>query len=120
MVRWVAMKNYSRLTRRGPDALTEELVSVLSEDTWFEFKPLFLVVYANLRTRNAAHGGEEMLRLRIYEKLQRLVHVGGVEKNGKSYRGIPSGLKSFTQHIAALHCTDLLKVVRLEVPGSLN
>ena len=115
MVRWVTMKNFSRMTRRGPDVLTEELASVLLAETWFEFKPLFLVIYANLRTRNAAHGGEEMLRLRIYEKLQRLVQVGGVEKNGKSYRGIPSGLKPFTQHVAALHCTDLLEAVRQEV-----
>ena len=33
-----------------------------------EFKPLFNVVHTSLRARNAASGGEEMLRLRVYEK----------------------------------------------------
>ncbi|MEZ5429785.1 MAG: hypothetical protein R3F31_01100 [Verrucomicrobiales bacterium] len=33
-------------------------------------------------------GGEEMLRLRAYEKLQNLVTRGLVEKNGKEYRGM--------------------------------
>jgi len=45
-----------------------------------------------LRARNAASGGEEMLRLRAYEKLQNLVARGAVKKNGKKYKGLPSAL----------------------------
>ena len=33
-------------------------------------------------------GGEEMLRLRAYEKLQNLVTRGMIEKNGKEYKGL--------------------------------
>jgi len=58
----------------------------------FEFKQLFDIVHENLRARNAASGGEEMLRLRAYEKLQNLVARGAVKKNGKKYKGLPSAL----------------------------
>jgi hypothetical protein len=54
--------------RRPPDLVTEELVFVLSQKRSYEFKKLFEVVHDNLRRRNAANGGEEMLRLRAYEK----------------------------------------------------
>ena len=81
-------------SRRGPDVVTEELVAVLSESSWFEFKPLFELVYMNLRARKSASGGEEMLRLRAYEKLQSLVSRGMVQKSitkaGKKYRGLAS------------------------------
>ncbi len=60
-------------SRRMPDNVTEELVAVLSSRASFEFKPLFDIILLNLRERNAASGGEEMLRLRVYEKLQGLV-----------------------------------------------
>ena len=80
--------------RAGPDYLIEELTTALSSDAWFEFKPLFLIVYAQLRQRKAIGGGEEMLRLRAYEKLQNLVRNGCVEKSGKKYRGIRKGLEA--------------------------
>src|SRR5437867_5379237 len=64
-------------SRRMPDNVTEELVAVLSCRASFEFKPLFDIVLLNLRERNAASGGEEMLRLRVYEKLQGLGGQGG-------------------------------------------
>ena len=67
-------------SRRAPDIITEELVAVFASKASFEFKPLFDVVFANLRARNAASGGEEMLRLRSYEKLQSLVDRGAVKK----------------------------------------
>jgi hypothetical protein len=79
-------------SRRVPDLVTEELVSVLSSKSSFEFKQLFEVVHENLRARNAASGGEEMLRLRAYEKLQNLVARGLVKKNGKKYKGLVSAL----------------------------
>ena len=67
-------------SRRMPDNVTEELVAVLSSRASFEFKPLFDVILLNLRARNAASGGEEMLRLRVYEKLQGLVSQGAVDR----------------------------------------
>src|SRR6266568_9227018 len=79
-------------SRRLPDLVTEELAAVLSSRTTYEFKDLFEVVHLNLRNRNAASGGEEMLRLRAYEKLQNLVARGMVKKDGKKYKGLPSAL----------------------------
>ena len=79
-------------SRRLPDLVTEELASVLSSKTTYEFKDLFEVVHENLRNRNAASGGEEMLRLRAYEKLQNLVARGMVKKEAKKYKGIPKQL----------------------------
>jgi hypothetical protein len=79
-------------SRRLPDLVTEELAAVLSSKTTYEFKGLFEVVHENLRNRNAASGGEEMLRLRAYEKLQNLVARGMVKKDGKKYKGIPKQL----------------------------
>ncbi len=84
-------------SRRLPDLVTEELASVLSQKSAYEFKDLFDVVHENLKARNAASGGEEMLRLRAYEKLQNLVGRGMVKitvgKNGKkSYKGLAKQL----------------------------
>jgi len=84
------MQKKTAFARRLPDFVTEELVVVLSRKTSFEFKQLFDIVYENLRSRNAASGGEEMLRLRAYEKLQNLVARGVVKKTGKKYRGLAS------------------------------
>ena len=85
-------KATSAFTRRMPDHVTEELVTVLSSRASFEFKPLFDIILLNLRERNAASGGEEMLRLRVYEKLQGLVGQGAVNRtvNGitKKYKGV--------------------------------
>lgn len=84
------MQRKSAFSRRVPDFVTEELVAVLStkRNTSFEFKQLFDVVHERLRARNAASGGEEMLRLRAYEKLQNLVSQGMVKKTGKKYKGL--------------------------------
>ena len=79
-------------SRRLPDLVTEELAAVLSSRSSYEFKELFEIVHLNLRNRNAASGGEEMLRLRAYEKLQNLVARGMVKKDGKKYKGIPKQL----------------------------
>src|SRR5438067_13716849 len=67
-------------SRRMPDNVTEELVAVLSSRASFEFKPLFDIILIKLRERNAASGGEEMLRLRVYEKLQGLVGQGAINR----------------------------------------
>ncbi|MGI8891602.1 MAG: hypothetical protein ACR2G0_12585 [Chthoniobacterales bacterium] len=88
----MAIQKRNTFSRRVPDLVTEELVAVLSRRTSFEFKQLFDVLHENLRARNAASGGEEMLRLRAYEKLQNLVARGMVKKTGKKYKGLPSAL----------------------------
>ena len=88
----MAILKKNAFSRRVPDLVTEELVAVLSRRASFEFKQLFDIVHENLRARNAASGGEEMLRLRAYEKLQNLVARGAVKKNGKKYKGLPSAL----------------------------
>ena len=77
---WMSKRFVISFTRRAPDNVTEELVAVLSSRASFEFKPLFDMVLLNLRERNAASGGEEMLRLRVYEKLQGLVGQGAVNR----------------------------------------
>jgi hypothetical protein len=83
----------TRFSRRIPDHVTDELVNVLSKPKTHEFNELFGLVYENLKKRNAVSGGEEMLRLRAYEKLQGLVSRGLVQKLGKTYRGL-DGIKS--------------------------
>jgi hypothetical protein len=90
----MAILKKNAFSRRIPDLVTEELVAVLSRRASYEFKELFDIVHENLRARNAASGGEEMLRLRAYEKLQNLVARGAVRKNGKKYKGLPSALAS--------------------------
>jgi hypothetical protein len=88
----MAVYKNNAFSRRLPDLVTEELVFVLSQKRSYEFKQLFEVVHDNLRQRNAANGGEEMLRLRAYEKLQNLVFRGAVKKNGKIYTGNSAAL----------------------------
>ncbi len=86
----MAMTKKNAFSRRLPDLVTEELVAVLTSKNSYEFKELFDLVHSNLRARNAASGGEEMLRLRAYEKLQTLVSRGMVKKTIKKYKGLPS------------------------------
>ena len=79
---------------------------MLSSRTSFEFKPLFEIILLNLRERNAASGGEEMLRLRVYEKLQGLVHQGAVDRtvNGttKKYKGVRPWMITLKAEMKAL------------------
>src|SRR5256886_4861535 len=93
-------------TRRMPDNVTEELVAVLSSRASFEFKPLFDIVLLNLRERNAASGGEEMLRLRVYEKLQGLVGQGAVNRTiagtTKKYKGVAPRMRGLKAEMKLL------------------
>src|ERR1700740_362148 len=101
-------------SRRMPDNLTEELVPVLSSRASFEFKPLFDIVLLKLRERNAASGGEEMLRLRIYEKLQGLVNQGAVNRtvNGitKKYKGVVPRMNTLKAEMKVLRTEWTAKV----------
>jgi hypothetical protein len=97
--------HFASFKRRVPDLLTEELIAVLSSTSSFEFKPLFQIVLAKLRKRNAASGGEEMLRLRAYEKLQGLVNQGAVSRTvgvTKKYKGVAARLTVMKKEIKAL------------------
>ena len=100
----MALQKHNAFSRRLPDLVTEELVFVLSQKTSYEFKQLFEVVHDNLRRRNAANGGEEMLRLRAYEKLHNLVSCGAVKKNGKIFTGNSAALGAITnaRHAASI------------------
>ncbi len=93
----MVLKSSSAFSRRVPDRVVEELATVLTSKSAYEFKALFERVHANLKARNAASGGEEMLRLRAYEKLQMLVDAGIVERSGKEYRGVKGKLATFIQ-----------------------
>src|SRR5467141_4764472 len=93
-------------SRRMPDNISEELVAVLSSRASFEFKALFDIIFLNLRERNAAGGGEEMLRLRVYEKLQGLVHQGAVTRTvtgiTKKYKGVAKRMVLLAAEMKAL------------------
>jgi hypothetical protein len=106
-----------------PDNVTEELVAVLSSRTSFEFKPLFDIILLNLRERNAASGGEEMLRLRVYEKLQGLVGQGAVNRtvNGttKKYKGVAPRLNILRVEMKALR-TEWTAKVRAKAVAAAN
>jgi hypothetical protein len=79
---------------------------VLSSKASFEFKPLFEIILLNLRKRNATNGGEELLRLRAYEKLQSLVHQGAVKRTvigiTKKYKGVPKRMVVLRTKMKAL------------------
>ena len=92
----MAVYKNNAFSRRLPDLVTKELVFALSQKRSYEFKQLFDVVLDNLRRKKAANGGEEMLRLRAYEKLQFLVSSGAVKKNGKIYTGDSAALTAMT------------------------
>ena len=79
---------------------------MLSSKASFEFKPLFETMLLNLRERNAASGGEEMLRLRAYEKLQGLVSQGAVNRTvtgtTKKYKGVAPRMMALRAEMKAL------------------
>src|SRR6218665_588112 len=86
--------------RYRPDLVSEELVTALLEKTSFEFSDLFQVIFQRLRARDATSGGEEMLRLRVYEKLQTLASQGLVKKNGKNYAAVKAALRERATEMA--------------------
>ncbi|MGC6465152.1 MAG: hypothetical protein ACON38_13775 [Akkermansiaceae bacterium] len=97
----MATTKRTRFSRRLPDHVTDELVNVLSsDDKLFGFNELFEEVYERLKERNAVSGGEEMLRLRAYEKLQNLVTRGLAEKDGKEYRGLERIQEAHSDNLA--------------------
>jgi hypothetical protein len=102
----MSKKRGASFSRRAPDNISEELVAVLSSKASFEFKALFDIIFQNLRERNAASGGEEMLRLRAYEKLQSLVSQGAVTRTVtgivKKYKGVAARLLALSAEMKVL------------------
>lgn len=95
----MATTKRTRFSRRLPDHVTDELVNVLGANPkLFGFNDLFEEVYERLKERNAVSGGEEMLRLRAYEKLQNLVTRGLAAKEGKEYRGLERIHEAHSDH----------------------
>jgi hypothetical protein len=105
----MSKKRGPSFSRRAPDNISEELVAVLSSKASFEFNTLFDIIFRNLRERNAASGGEDMLRLRAYEKLQILVNQGAVTR---TVTGIVKKYKGVTARLLALRAE--MKVLRAE------
>ena len=104
----MAQTHNKKFSRKGPDMVAEELASALFDKPASEFTALFTLVHAKLRARNAAGGGEEMLRLRVYEKLQGFVHKGMVTKT------ITAGVKTYLG-LASLSAVLPVAVVATEV-----
>ena len=90
--------------QRGPDVVAEEIATVLVGRGALEFKALFTIIFTNLRAKNMG-GGEEMLRLRVYEKLQNMVKKGMVDKKitkgVKEYLGLASLSSALPPLVAA-------------------
>ena len=87
--------------------MTDELVGVLSGGASFDFKDLFLVIYAGLKLKKMASGGEEMLRLRCHEKLQILSKRGLVQKTGRTYTGLKGIEQASSAHQIAKAQADV-------------
>ncbi len=98
----MSKKPGATFSRRMPDNITEELVAVLSSKDSFEFKPLFDVLLLNLRERNAASGGEEMLRLRSYEKLNQGAVTRTVTGATKKYKGVAARMTTLKAEMKLL------------------
>ena len=89
------MQRKSAFSRRLPDFITEEIVKFLiKKNVPVEFKQLFDTVYTRLREKHSVSGGEEMLRLRVYEKLHTLSEMNMVKKVGKKYRALAAMSKA--------------------------
>ena len=127
-----------KFSLRGPDRVSDALADVLSSKGAWEFKTLFDLVHANLRAKDYARGGDEMLRLRAHEKLQNFLTAGIVTKSGKEYKGVPKALAAFVKtsaefnarfasgthtfpaskaNIAKLAATEVAKVVESKSPA---
>src|SRR5215207_3696467 len=102
-LRWAMGLNFYAAARRTPDILMEELVSTLLCAKSFEFKVLFTTIHTTLKEKKIGGGGEEMLRLRTYDKLQNLVRDGNVTKTAGKYRGVKKQLLLVADQLKERH-----------------
>ena len=80
----------SRSSRKTPDLVTDELILILHEAGMLEFNDIFQRTVVVMKAKHMSLGGEEILRLRIYEKLQNLVSAGGLMKKAVNTRPCPA------------------------------
>ncbi len=76
-------------SRKTPDLVTDVLILILHEAGVLEFNDIFQRAVTVMKENHMPLGGEEILRLRIYEKLQNLVSSGGLVKKGREYTAQP-------------------------------
>ncbi len=76
------------------DHAADELLAALLKQPAYLFNDLFLVVYESLKARKVANLNQDMLRFRVYERLQTFVAEGLVTKTGKSYSGLQPALQA--------------------------
>lgn len=72
-------------SRKSPDLVTDELIDIMQKVGVLEFNEIFLQALSAMKEKKMPMSGEEILRLRIYDKLQNLVSAGGLMKKGKVY-----------------------------------
>lgn len=65
-------------SRKTPDLVTDVLILILHEAGVLEVNDIFQRAVIVMKENHIPLGGEEILRLRIYEKLQNLVSSGGL------------------------------------------
>jgi hypothetical protein len=85
----VSGRNPHGATRKPQDQIRAEMLQVLSLAEIILFNDIYEQVFSNMKSKGLATGGEEILRLRIYEKLQTLVSQGALHKKGKQYEVLP-------------------------------
>jgi hypothetical protein len=101
----MATTQKTTFSRRLVDHLTDELVIVLGDGGAYEFRALFAKVYEGMKLKKTATGGEEMLRLRTYEKLLLLAKRGRVLKSGKNFTALAGLQEESSTHKQA--CVEL-------------
>lgn len=75
------------------DVVVEEMLAVLLLQDSYDFHEFFRAVFESLRARKLANAGEDVLRLRVYENLQKFVMSGLVRKSQKRYTAIASAIQ---------------------------
>lgn len=73
-------------TRSSVDEVSKEILDTLADGEPLEFAVLFDRVYDGLKRRKAGSGSREVLTLRCYERLVKLVKCGRLERKEKVYR----------------------------------
>jgi hypothetical protein len=95
------MNKQSSQIRRRKDYASEELVAALLARPTYTFGDVFQVVNERLKARKVSSVGEEMLRLRVYERLQTFVSQGLVKKAGQEYTAVRSAVQALAAQMEA-------------------
>jgi len=94
------MTKYKTYLRHGKDNAAAELIAALLQQPTYLFSELFHAVHERLKARKVSNVGEDMLRLRVYEKLQAFVAEGLVNKSEKRYSGLQPALLARVDEMA--------------------